>query len=203
MPALGLDGMETAEVYELLMCAVVPRPIALVTTVSANASVNAAPFSSFVVLTPKPPTLGFVIGGWEGRRKDTRLNIEARGEFVINVVAQEMAEAVELCAVPLDHGESEIALSGLTLMPSHHVSVPRVAEAPIAFECRLERFLQFGDAPDTLVAGRIVGAHAADGVVEGSRIDPRAWRPLARVGGGAFCELSEPFKVRKAPRGCG
>jgi flavin reductase (DIM6/NTAB) family NADH-FMN oxidoreductase RutF len=197
MPYVNLEEMETAQAYGFLMCAVVPRPIALVTTLSENSMVNAAPFSSFVVLSPKPPTVGFVCGGWEGRRKDTHANIERREEFVVNVVSESMAEAVERCATPLGPNESEIDLSKLSIAPSRIVGVPRIVEAPIAFECRLSRIIEFGNGPESLIAGCVVGVHLAEGAYRNDRIDPKAWRPLGRVGGGAFCRLSEPFRVSK------
>lgn len=199
MPDLNLDELDVAKVYGFLMCAVVPRPIALVTTLGANAVVNVAPFSSFVVLSPKPPIVGFVCGGWEGRRKDTLVNIERSGAFVINIVAESMAEAVERCATALAPDESEAELAKLTLAGSTAVSVPRLAEAPLSLECRLSRLVDFGDAPDRLVAGRVVNVHAAEGVWQNSRVNRAAWRPLGRVGGGAFCGLSAPFTVRRQP----
>jgi flavin reductase (DIM6/NTAB) family NADH-FMN oxidoreductase RutF len=199
MAEVNLDEWETARVYGFLMCAVVPRPIALVTTLSANGAVNAAPFSSFIALSPKPPMLGFVCGGWEGRQKDTLTNIARTKSFVVNVVCEAMAEAVEQCAAPLAPGESEIELSKLGTLPSLRVAAPRVAEAPIAFECRLRRLVGFGDAPDTLVAGRVVAAHAASGIVRDGRLDPDAWKPLARVGAGAFSRLSPPFRTGATP----
>jgi flavin reductase (DIM6/NTAB) family NADH-FMN oxidoreductase RutF len=198
MPDLSLDEMDAAQVYAFLMCAIVPRPIALVTTLAGNSAVNAAPFSSFVALSPKPPTIGIVCGGWEGRRKDTYANIERRQEFVVNVVSESMAEAVERCAAALGPNDSEIELSKLTIAPSRFVGVPRITEAPIAFECRLTRIVEFGDAPDTLIAGRVVAVHVAEGAYYNERLDPKAWRPLGRVGGGAFCHLSDPFRVNKA-----
>jgi len=195
MPYVNLDEMETAHAYGFLMCAVVPRPIALVTTLSENATVNAAPFSSFVVLSLKPLTVGFVCGGWEGRRKDTHINIERRAEFVVNIVSESMAEAVERCATPLGPNESEIDLAKLSTAPSRIIGVPRIVEAPIAFECRLSRIVEFGNGPESLIAGCVVGVHVVDGLYRNSRLDQNAWKPLGRVGGGAFCRLAESFRV--------
>jgi flavin reductase (DIM6/NTAB) family NADH-FMN oxidoreductase RutF len=169
--------------------------IALVTTLAASGTVNAAPFSSFVALSPRPPLVGFVCGGWEGRRKDTLANVERSGEFVVNVVAEAMAAAVQRCADPLSAEESEIAVSKLATAPSTRIGVPRLADVPISLECRLETIVDLGDAPDRLIVGRIVYVHLADGVRRNSRIDPQSWRPLGRVGGGAFCGLSAPFRI--------
>ncbi|MCW5770413.1 MAG: flavin reductase family protein [Rhodospirillaceae bacterium] len=191
--------MATAEIYGFLMCAVVPRPIALVTTLAADGTINAAPFSSFIALSPKPPMVGFVCGGWEGRRKDTLANVERAGEFVVNIVSEAMAEAVQCCATALAPGESEVDLAGLAVAPSRVVAVPRLSMAPLAMECRLSRFVEFGDAPDTMIAGRVESVYLADGVLRNGRIDPGAWRPLARVGGGAFARLVGPFKVETDP----
>ncbi|MBL8661566.1 MAG: flavin reductase family protein [Candidatus Odyssella sp.] len=195
MPEVNLAAMEPRQIYGFLMCAVVPRPIGLVTTLADNGAVNAAPFSSFIALSPMPPIVGFVCGGWQGHRKDTQVNIERRAEFAISVVSEDMAMAVEQCGAALPPGESEIARTGLALAPSRHIAPPYLAASPIAFECRLERFVPFGGAPDMLIAGRVLAIYAAEGVVSDGRVNTAAWRPLGRVGAGAFCHLSRPFRV--------
>ena len=171
----------------------------MVTTVSASDVVNAAPFSSFIALSPQPPTVGFVVGGWEGRPKDTLVNIERSGEFVISIVTEAMAPIVEQCTKPLPPDQSEVTLAQLTTIGSTLVAPPRIANSPIAFECRLDRIVPFGNAPDRLIAGRIVRTHLHERVLQDRRIDQTTWKPLGRRGGGTFCgvhELSEPAAGR-------
>ncbi len=157
-----------------------------VTTLGPGGAVNAAPLSSFIALSPKPPLVGFIVGGWEGRRKDTLANVEREGDFVANTVTEAMAEAVRACAAELPAGESEVARAGLATRPSALVAPPRLADSPIALECRLERIVPLGDAPESLVIGRIVRAHVADALWRDEGIHREAWHPLGRQGGGEF-----------------
>jgi flavin reductase (DIM6/NTAB) family NADH-FMN oxidoreductase RutF len=195
MPEIDLRDLPVADAYAFLMGAVVPRPIAFVTTLGATGVVNAAPFSSFVALSPHPPLVGFVVGGWEGRRKDTLANIARSGEFVINTVTEGLAQAVQRSAAPLPPEQGEVDAIGLATQPSVKVAPPRIASAPIALECVLDRIVPFGAAPDRLIAGCIVRAFLAEGLWRGGRIERSAWQPLGRLGGGAFCRLGEVIEA--------
>ncbi len=199
MAEIDLAALATRMVYGFLMSAVVPRPIAIVTTVGPGGVVNAAPFSSFIALSPKPPLVGFIVGGWEGRRKDTLANIERGGEFVANTVTESMAMAVQACAAELPPGESEVAHAKLTTRGSVLVAPPRLADSPIALECRLEKIVPLGDAPDNLLVGRILRAHVADALWHDDKIDRAAWHPLGRQGGGQFWP-TQPVLERSTPR---
>ncbi len=186
---IDLGPLDVREVYGFLMSAVVPRPIGLVTTLGPGGGVNAAPFSSLIALSPAPPLVGFVVGGWEGQPKDTLVNIERSGEFVVNIVSEAMAAIVEHCAAPLPPWQSELAGTGIATAPSSVVAPPCLALAPLALECRLDKIVPFGAAPDRLIAGRIVHVRAAAGVWRDGRLDRAAWAPLGRLGGGAFARL--------------
>jgi flavin reductase (DIM6/NTAB) family NADH-FMN oxidoreductase RutF len=200
LAGFDLSRFAPQDAYGFLMSAVVPRPIALVTTSGPAGIVNAAPFSSFIALSPKPPMVGVIVGGWEGRRKDTLANVERTGQFVANAVTEAMAEAVQGASAELPPDESEVSLLRLATAPSTVVAPPRIAESPIAFECVLDRLVPLGDAPDRLLVGRVVWVHVQDALWRDGRIDGGAWRPLGRVGGGAFCRLGEGFRVA-APAG--
>jgi flavin reductase (DIM6/NTAB) family NADH-FMN oxidoreductase RutF len=192
---LSLDGLAARTRYTLLIGSVIPRPIAFVTTLHEAGLVNAAPFSQFIIIAADPGLLGFSVGPGGGRVKDTLVNIRRSGEFVINTVPEGLAEAVQLCADHETPGDSELALAGLTPMPSEIVAPPRVAETPIQFECRLERIVEFGNAPNALVVGRVVLMHARRGLVRDGKVDTAACRMLGRIGGRNYCRVREFITV--------
>jgi flavin reductase (DIM6/NTAB) family NADH-FMN oxidoreductase RutF len=132
--------------YQLLVSLVTPRPIALVTTVSPGGKVNAAPFSFFNVLGAQPPIVAFAPGDRDnGTPKDTALNVRATHEFVVNLVDEGIAEAMNQCAASLPYGENELMRAGLTVAPSSLVKPPRIAEAPASLECVEWGTLQIGN----------------------------------------------------------
>lgn len=174
--------------YKFLMAAVIPRPIALVTTQGADGIVNAAPFSSFVVLSVDPPLLGISVAVRDdGSLKDTSRLIASTGQFVIHTVDTAMARQVQLCSQALGPTQSEIDLAGLHLVPSIKVKPPRIAQAPLHFECTLHRTEHFGHRRSALFVGEVVQVHGRAGLVHGHRIDPLEADTLGRIGGGAYC----------------
>jgi flavin reductase (DIM6/NTAB) family NADH-FMN oxidoreductase RutF len=133
---LDLEKDFADRAYALLGSLITPRPIALVTTVSANGAINAAPFSFFNVLGARPPIVAFAPGDRDdGTPKDTALNIRATHEFVVNLVDEALAEKMNLCAASLPYGQSELEHAGLTAAPSSLVKPPRIAESPASLEC--------------------------------------------------------------------
>src|SRR5215831_15662713 len=124
------------EVYQMLVGVVTPRPIAWVTSIDLEGRVNLAPFSFFNAFGSNPPVVVFSPTlRRDGSKKDTLLNVEATGEFVLNAAVESLAEQVNLSAKELPRGASEVDLAGLSLLPSVKVRVPRVAEAPVNLEC--------------------------------------------------------------------
>lgn len=149
-------------VYKLMTATITPRPIAWVTTRSVDGVVNAAPYSFFNMMGHEPPTvaLGLLRDPDKGL-KDTAENIAATGEFVINLVARGMAEAMNATAINAPRGVSEVDLAGLDLAPSGLIAPPRLAQAPVSFECRLHAAVMTG--PKQMIAiGRVVAIHIAD-----------------------------------------
>ncbi len=141
---LDLENEHADRAYPILASLVTPRPIAWVTTVSPDGLVNAAPFSFFNVLGANPPIVGFCPGDRpDGTPKDTALNVRSGHEFVVNLVDDALAEAMNLTAASLPYGEDELQLAGLTAAPSSVVRPPRIAESPASLEVR-----GVGDAPD-------------------------------------------------------
>lgn len=189
------------DVYPLLVGVVAPRPIAWVTSIDRQGRVNLAPFSFFNAFGANPPVVVFSpTRRRDGSRKDTLLNVEATGEFVINVAVESLAEQVNLSSKELPPGESEVELTGLTLMPSMKVKPPRLAESPVNLECRLRQIIPIGDGPiaANLVIGEIVAFHVDDTVLdERSRVDPRKLRPIARLGGDYYCRATDLFEMKR------
>ncbi len=143
---LDLEHEFADRAYPLLVSLITPRPIALVTSISADGKVNAAPFSFFNLLGAEPPIVAFAPGDREdGTPKDTALNVRATHEFVVNLVDETIAEKMNLCAASLAYGENELAHAGLTAAPSSVVKPPRITEAPASLECVEWGTLQIGN----------------------------------------------------------
>jgi flavin reductase (DIM6/NTAB) family NADH-FMN oxidoreductase RutF len=158
---LDLETEFADRAYVLLASLVMPRPIALVTSISPGGRVNAAPFSFFNVLGAEPPMIAFAPGDRaDGTPKDTALNIHATHEFVVNLVDETIAEAMNQCAASLPYGENELARAGLTAVPSSVVKPPRIAEAPASLECVEWGTLQIGN--NRVVIGLIKRLHLRD-----------------------------------------
>ena len=161
MSGLRLRDLTRHDRYKLLCAVVIPRPIALGTTSDENGAVNAAPFSFFNVLGADPPILGFCPGDRDdGTPKDTARNIRLSHEFVVNLVDESVAEAMNKTAASLPYGISEIKQAGLTTAPSSVVKPPRIAEAPASFECVEWGTLQIGG--NRLIIGLVKRLHVRD-----------------------------------------
>src|SRR5476651_2533117 len=158
---LDLENEFADHAYGLLASLVTPRPIALVTTISADGKVNAAPFSFFNLMGANPPICAFAPGDREnGTPKDTALNVRSIHEFVVNLVDENIAEAMNQCAASLPYGENELLRAGLTAAPSSVVKPPRIAESPASLECVEWGTLQIGD--NRLVIGLVKRVHVHD-----------------------------------------
>ena len=200
--SIEVNSLHRTQRYKLFMGSVVPRPIALVSTLNASGKVNLAPFSNFVVVSTTASLLAFSIGsGNDGARegsdqfdeKDTLRNIRANGEFVINTVPDTLAQQVEACARYYPPDVSEVEQTGLTLLASHVIRTPRIAETKIQFECRLHSMPLYGDSH--LVIGQVVLMHAVEGLVRDFRIDPQEYGPLGRLSGKTYSRLGELIRV--------
>lgn len=198
--------LSSREMYAFMIGAIVPRPIAFVSTVGVSGRFNVAPFSYFNAISSAPPLIGISINRRSDGPKDTLRNIQDTGEFVVNVVSEALFERMVDTSGdwPVDVDEFEV--TGLTPVPSDLVRPPRVAESPVQMECRLHRGIEFGTT--TLVVGEILRAHAADEVIAGGRIDPLKLRPVGRLGGNGYSIVSDVLerarpKVERTPRSGG
>jgi flavin reductase (DIM6/NTAB) family NADH-FMN oxidoreductase RutF len=193
----NFDGPHAEDAYAILASLVVPRPIALVTTMDAMGRLNAAPFSFFNLLGTEPPVVALGIGNRaDDTPKDTARNIETTGEFVINLVHPELAEAMNLCSASIPYGQSEIELAGLSTAASFFLKTPRLAEARVALECKLVQTSYIGE--NRIILGQIHHAYVhADMVDAGTgRIVTEAWAPIGRLASPHwYCQTQPRFEM--------
>jgi flavin reductase (DIM6/NTAB) family NADH-FMN oxidoreductase RutF len=191
--------MPPQSVYKLLIGCVVPRPIAWVSTVSADGVPNLAPFSFFMGVCNEPPTIAFPSGRREGAKKDTVANAEHTGDFVVNVVDDPLAEQMNLTSGEYAPEVDELALAGLTAAPGVKVRAPRLLEAPISLECRVDRVIPVGRGPHSLVLGEIMYFHVRDELYDRTtgRIDMHRLRPVGRLAGNLYSHIHDIFEMMR------
>jgi flavin reductase (DIM6/NTAB) family NADH-FMN oxidoreductase RutF len=177
--------------YKLMIGSVVPRPIAWLTTISPDGVVNAAPFSAYTMICIRPPTVLVNCARRDGASKDTARNAEASGDFVLNVVSEDLAGVMHQTSAAYPAGVSETDALGIAVAPSRLVRPPRIAAAPISLECRLRQILEIGHDHDQNLIGEVVMFHIADAIYAGGKIDQAKLRPLARLGGPLYAKLGE------------
>lgn len=186
--------------HDFYSSVIVPRPIAFVSTVDGEGRYNAAPFSAFTRLTMDPPILVFASGRRGSKKKDTVMNIEAVGDFVVNMVDENMAEAMNQAATNYPPEIDEIKEVGLTALKSDMVKSPRIAEAPISMECRLVQTVEIGNKPNrsSIILGEILIVHIRDDVITQGKIDPLKAKIIARLGDDdLYCRTTDVFKMKR------
>ncbi len=205
MPIIDPDALSPRDRYRLMISAVVPRPIAWVTTLFADGSVNAAPFSFFNGISSSPPLVSVSVGPRgrvpEGvsRRKDTVANVERSRELVVNLVSGPAAK--EMVA---SSGVSEVSRNGLALAKSGSVAVPGLAAARVRLEAKLHGLVEFPEAGTTLIVARVLRVVAAEGVIgKDGLVDLRALDPVGRLGGESYCRVTEVMEIPRPADGAG
>lgn len=197
--------LDVASRYKLLIGLIVPRPIALVSTIDQRGRLNLAPFSFFAGVGSDPMMLLFCPANKaDGSEKDSLLNARPRaeggtGEFVVNVASEAIAKQVAGAAEPLAHGESEFDLTGLTPIGSDVVAPARVLESPASFECRTVGVVRTNPgvpAGGNVVLGEVVRVHVADGIInERFHTDPDLLGAIGRMGGMSYCRTRDRFDM--------
>jgi len=199
-------SMPPPALYKLLIGCIVPRPIAWVSTVGADGVNNVAPFSFFMGVCNNPPTLAFSVGPRAGASetrpagtKDTVRNLEATGDFVVNVVDDTLAEQMNLTSGEYPPEVDEFQVTGLTATASVKVRAPRVLEAPICMECRVAQVLRVGRGPHSLVLGEIVYFHLRDDLYDRTtgRIDMKRLKPVGRLAGEMYTHVHDLFEMKR------
>jgi flavin reductase (DIM6/NTAB) family NADH-FMN oxidoreductase RutF len=194
---LDISDFPEADRYKFMMGTVIPRPIALVTSLSRDGVLNATPFSQFAVISVTPPLLGFMAHEAEDDLKDTARNILESKEYVINRVTVAMANQVQICSENFPSSVSEVAEVGFHTLSSSFVRASRIAESPVNFECRLRQTIQFSHqgSHTHLIVGEIIATHCADGVVSGHQVAHQAMNLLGRIAGRSYCRTGDKFNV--------
>ena len=187
--------LEGREPYFLITSLVVPRPIAWVSSVSADGVLNVAPHSYFNAISSNPWIVHFTSTG----EKDTLRNARATGEFVVNIVTRELVEEMNFTSADFPPGESEFEWAGLEPAASTRVRPPRVARARVAFECRVNEVVSKGNGH--MVFGDVLVAHVDEALFVDGRVDPQLLRPVGRLGGALYTDASGD--VFKLPRPTG
>lgn len=190
-------ALSPRERYKLLIGAVVPRPIALVTTIDHEGRVNAAPFSFFNCLSADPAILALGVEYRPtGPQKDTGRNVRETLAFTVNIVSDAILEAMNVCAVPFAPGIDELRQAGLTASPGAKVPCPFIAEAPAAFECRQHTTLGIGNSRE-IILGEVVYAHLRADTVNAANlhVDPFALDAVGRMGGQGYASTRDYFDL--------
>ncbi|MES2184882.1 MAG: flavin reductase family protein [Pseudomonadota bacterium] len=184
---------------------VAPRPIGWISSMGPGGQVNLAPFSHFNLVSTAPAVLIFSCNTPADRpEKDTLANVRATGEFVCNLVSRELVEAMNATSSPVPYGSNEFELAGVEQASCVHVRAPRVKASPAAMECKLLRFAEIepelpGETRSTVVFGRIVGVHIAEGFIDDKgRFDTVRARPVTRLGGIQYAEAGPIFELPSA-----
>ena len=182
--------------YRILVGAVVPRPIAFVSTISPEGVRNLAPFSFFNVVCGDPPVICFS-PIWRNPPKDTIVNIRATGEFVVNIVSEDFADRMNICSGEYPSSVDEFSLSGLTPVESAVVRPPRVKESHVNMECRLMQIVDVSARPmgGSLVIGEVVRFHVDDAVIEDFRIDADKLGAVGRMSGSDYARTRDRFSL--------
>ena len=201
---LDFTVLPAREIYGWMTSTILPRPIAWVSTVSSAGATNLAPFSFFQGVTSNPPTLMFVpVNARDGSKKDTVRNIEQVPEFVVNLVPFALSETMNATAALLPYGESEFEKFAIAAAPSERVRPPRVASAPVSFECALDRIVLIGEGPlaANVIFGRILLVHVSDVVLGADgKADPAKLDLVGRLGGESYTRTTERFSLKRPDR---
>lgn len=193
-------NLNRLEAHALLVGAIIPRPIALVSTVGQRGIYNIAPFSFFTALSVKPAVVGFGIARKrDGQKKDTLINIEETKEFVINVVTEQLAQAMNLTSGEYTYEVDEFQVAQLTPAKSDLIKSPRVAESPVNLECQLLQIVEFGQLPTltSFIMGEVLRVHIKEEVWEEGVIKALKLQAVGRLGEDFYCKIKEIFEMKR------
>jgi flavin reductase (DIM6/NTAB) family NADH-FMN oxidoreductase RutF len=198
---IEISKIPVTDAYQWIVSLVAPRPIAWVTTLSSSGVVNLAPFSFFNVFGANPPVVVFSPTlKRDSTKKDTLINIERHGEFVIHASTQRDVDAINASSASLSPELSEVEYVGKKTVPSTLVKVPRLADAPFALECKLRQIVPVGTGPISanLIIGDIVMMHIDPAILgKDGKVDPMLLRSVARLGGEHWCRSTDLFQMER------
>lgn len=194
------EALSQGDRYKLMTGTIIPRPIAFCTSISPEGVVNAAPFSFFNGMSSDPPVLVLGIEIHPAYPvKDTGRNIRDTGEFAVNLVSEEIGEAMNICAADFPPETNELEEAGLTAVPCTKIKAPRIAESPVTFECVLHDTVAFGGGK-MIVVGRVVHFHIKDHLINKERlhVDAPAMNLIGRLHGrGWYVRLTDTYEIKR------
>jgi flavin reductase (DIM6/NTAB) family NADH-FMN oxidoreductase RutF len=193
--------LNSSQAYDLMTSLIVPRPIAFISTISPEGLPNAAPFSFFNAISTDPPLVAVAIAKRGNGKKGTLRNIEETGEFVVNVVNEDIADGMNRAAANVPPGTNKFETAGLTPKPSVRIKPPRIGEAPAGLECRLIQIVPLPETSDVLLIGRVVYIHLLDHLWLNGSVDPTRLRAIGRLGQSNYCHVRDPFTLGKPQAG--
>lgn len=198
--SFGPEEHDDVDIYKLLIGLVVPRPIGWIGSRSSAGVNNLAPFSFFNAVAASPPTIIFSTIRAYGHRKDTLANVEDTGCFSVNVVTEEVMDAMNKTAGTYDAHVDEFELAGLTVVEASSVDAPMVGEAKANFECVLSQVVPIGDAgrmAASIVIGEVVEIHVAEELLDGTRVDQKRLKAVGRMGGPLYTRTEDTFSIQR------
>ena len=193
-----LAELEGGDIYKLLSGLIVPRPIGWIGTCRPDGTNNLAPYSFFNMVSSRPPAVMFSAGRRSGELKDSAAYAEDTGEFSVNIVSEEVAEAMNATAYSFPPGTDEFEECGLTVWYGEATAAPMVAEAPANFECRvMHAFDLGGETGSRMIFGEVVAVHVREDLLDGTRIDHEALRAVGRLAGNAYSSTRDRFELTR------
>lgn len=196
MRSFALEDLDGIDGYKLGTGLIVPRPIGWIGTVDESGATNLAPYSFFNMVAGDPPTFVFAPGN--SARRDTLANVRAVPEFTINVVTDDVVDAMNATAASLEAGESEFDLPGITAVPSERIRPPRVAECRATIECVVDQVVPVGAAEpggNSLVIGHAVMFHVDEALLDGTRVDQAGLKAVGRHAGNSYSRTHQLFDI--------
>lgn len=187
--------------YKFLIGSILPRPIAVVSTLNEDGTNNVAPFSFFTAVSASPMIIAFspFIRSATGKMKDTPVNILREKEFVVNFVTEDTAKIINQTSTELEYGEDEFKFAGLTPLDSEVVKAKRVKESPIHFECKFRDRLSYGETPGAgqIITGEVVKIHVNEDIYDKGRIITSKFKPVGRGAGNDWFKCNDPFQLER------
>jgi flavin reductase (DIM6/NTAB) family NADH-FMN oxidoreductase RutF len=188
-----------------LKALIVPRPIGWISTVDPEGTVNLAPYSFYNAVSEFPPMVYFAVTGTYGDSptKHSRMNAELTGEFVVNMVSATLKEKMNVTTAMFAYGVDEMREAGLTPAPCRYVKAPRIAESPLALECKYWKTIELPiepgreALPGSMVIGHVVGVHIDDAILKNGRVDVAAFQPVARLGYSEYTTVTDVWAMRR------
>ncbi|SEN68966.1 NADH-FMN oxidoreductase RutF, flavin reductase (DIM6/NTAB) family [Amphibacillus marinus] len=193
MHSINPKHLNEQDNYKLLIGSILPRPIALVTSLAVDETLNGAPFSFFNVVSSQPPIVAIAVQRQNGQQKHTAQNILTQKEFVIHIVDSNMVEQVNITAAAMPVNQSEISTAALTPVASQIIKTPGVKEAQIRFECNLYQHVALPNSD--LMLGEVVCYHIADPIYQHGKIDYDQLKPVSRLAGNSYARIGEVFSI--------